>query len=318
MARAGGAAKRASTVVKLSKGGKKKSMIKKGVAASSNRLASGQSSELRDVGGNTEKSLSALEGLVAGDEPGGLNSAEGAMRLQAMMQGESMKLDKGKKLKSEFGAVDEGLLDALKAEPDDRTDDHLKLIEKHCAWHPIFKDIKPMLRRKMFRYLRAKFFKFGEVIVLQGDEAASFCICYQGSMSVHLWQDPAKVKEMRKGRDKLMASVRARVRRHQYGACGEVVRMWRAVSVCSRREQREAAAVLDTLRALAACTRPTSSCGVAWRRDTRPKCSRSAARWSRHSPRARPSGGSVRRRSRSARWRSRRGARPHAPPSRPK
>ena len=165
MARAGGAAKRASTVVKLSKGGKKKSMIKKGVAASSNRLASGQSSELRDVGGNTEKSLSALEGLVAGDEPGGLNSAEGAMRLQAMMQGESMKLDKGKKLKSEFGAVDEGLLDALKAEPDDRTDDHLKLIEKHCAWHPIFKDIKPMLRRKMFRYLRAKFFKFGEVIV---------------------------------------------------------------------------------------------------------------------------------------------------------
>ena len=205
MARAGGAAKRASTVVKLSKGGKKKSMIKKGVAASSNRLASGQSSELRDVGGNTEKSLSALEGLVAGDEPGGLNSAEGAMRLQAMMQGESMKLDKGKKLKSEFGAVDEGLLDALKAEPDDRTDDHLKLIEKHCAWHPIFKDIKPMLRRKMFRYLRAKFFKFGEVIVLQGDEAASFCICYQGSMSVHLWQDPAKVKEMRKGRDKLMA-----------------------------------------------------------------------------------------------------------------
>ena len=44
MARAGGAAKRASTVVKLSKGGKKKSMIKKGVAASSNRLASGQSS----------------------------------------------------------------------------------------------------------------------------------------------------------------------------------------------------------------------------------------------------------------------------------
>ena len=63
MARAGGAAKRASTVVKLSKGGKKKSMIKKGVAASSNRLASGQSSELRDVGGNTEKSLSALEGL---------------------------------------------------------------------------------------------------------------------------------------------------------------------------------------------------------------------------------------------------------------
>ena len=86
-------------------------------------------------------------------------------RLQAMMQGESMKLDKGKKLKSEFGAVDEGLLDALKAEPDDRTDDHLKLIEKHCAWHPIFKDIKPMLRRKMFRYLRAKFFKFGEVIV---------------------------------------------------------------------------------------------------------------------------------------------------------
>ena len=165
MARAGGAAKRASTVVKLSKGGKKKSMIKKGVAASSNRLASGQSSELRDVGGNTEKSLSALEGLVAGDEPGGLNSAEGAMRLQAMMPGESMKLDKGKKLKSEFGAVDEGLLDALKAEPDDRTDDHLKLIEKHCAWHPIFKDIKPMLRRKMFRYLRAKFFKFGEVIV---------------------------------------------------------------------------------------------------------------------------------------------------------
>ena len=205
-ARASKAGGRASTVVKLSKaGGKKKSIIKKGVAQSSNRLASGQSSELRDVGGNTEKSLSALEGLVAGDEPGGLNSAEGAMRLQAMMQGDKMNLDKGKKLKSEFGAVCEELLAALKTPPDDRSDEHLKLIEKHCAWHPIFKDIKPMLRRKMFRFLRAKFFQFGDIIVLQGDEAASFCICYQGQMSVHLWQDPAKVKDMRKGRDKLMS-----------------------------------------------------------------------------------------------------------------
>ena len=61
----------------------------------------------------------------------------------------------------------------LRMEPDERTDKHLKLIEKFCAWHPIFKDIKPMLRRKMFRFLRAKFFKFGEIIVLQGDEAAS-------------------------------------------------------------------------------------------------------------------------------------------------
>lgn len=57
------------------------------------------------MGGNTEKSLSALESLVAGDEAGGLNSAEGAMRLQAMMQGENLQLDKGKKLKSEFGAI---------------------------------------------------------------------------------------------------------------------------------------------------------------------------------------------------------------------
>ena len=127
------------------------------------------------------------------------------MRLQAMMQGESLNIDKAKRLKSEFGPSNEELLDVLRMEPDERTDKHLKLVEKYCAWHPIFKDIKPMLRRKMFRFLRAKFFKFGEIIVLQGDEAASFCICYQGMISVHLWPTPEKVKEMRKQRDKLMA-----------------------------------------------------------------------------------------------------------------
>ena len=39
---------------------------------------------------------------------------------------------------------------------------------------------------------------------MQGDSAESFCILYQGSISVHLWKEPEPVKEMRKIREKMM------------------------------------------------------------------------------------------------------------------
>lgn len=55
-------------------------------------------------------------------------------------------------------------------------------------------------------------------------------------------------------RQQLMASAAARLQARQLGACGEVVRMWRAVSVCTRRERRDTAVALDTMRALAAAS----------------------------------------------------------------
>ena len=40
----------------------------------------------------------------------------------------------------------------------------------------------------------------GDVIVVQGDAAESFCIVYQGEVSVHCWRERSEVKLMLKER----------------------------------------------------------------------------------------------------------------------
>ena len=142
--------------------------MKKKVTAAT-RLTTGGNA-VSDKGGNTQKTAGALETLVAGgEEAGGMNAAEGAMRLQAIMQGEEVNTDKAKKLKTEFAEEEnKELIAILRKEPAERTDEDVKLVEKHVAWHPIFANIKPLLRRKMFRFLRARAFKYGQVICLQG------------------------------------------------------------------------------------------------------------------------------------------------------
>ena len=86
LASAASAARTSTKVVKLKRQTSRSVAKKKATAA--NRLTTGKASVERDVGGNTQKSLSALETLVAGDAPGDMNTAEGSMRLQAMMGGE--------------------------------------------------------------------------------------------------------------------------------------------------------------------------------------------------------------------------------------
>lgn len=159
-----------------------------------NRLAGGRSTRDWDVGGNSAKNLSALEELVAGASRD-MNAAEASMRLQAMLSAGDTSQDQLKLRKSFGDEVNEELLSVLRK--DDRTESDVDIIERHVSWHAIFKDLKPLMRRKMCRALTCKEFSYGDVIVVQGDAADSFCVVYAGDVSVHCWKDGREFKGMR-------------------------------------------------------------------------------------------------------------------------
>ena len=52
----------------------------------------------------------------------------------------------------------------------------------------------------MCRALKCGEYEYGDVIVVQGDAAESFCIVYQGEVSVHCWRERSEVKLMLKER----------------------------------------------------------------------------------------------------------------------
>ena len=57
--------------------------------------------------------------------------------------------------------------------------------------------------------------------------------------------------ERRTRRRRIMSDVNERILAREVGACGEVVRMWRAVTACGRRERRQKESTLGALRSLA-------------------------------------------------------------------
>ena len=125
-----------------------------------------------------------------------MNAAEASMRLVAMMSGDVVEQTASRLRKSFGDLVDEELLRVLRTEPEARTEYDVDVVERHVSWHSIFKDLKPLMRRKMCRALKCGEYEYGDVIVVQGDAAESFCIVYQGEVSVHCWRERSEVKLM--------------------------------------------------------------------------------------------------------------------------
>ena len=142
---------------------------------------------------------SKLEELVAGSSKD-MNAAEASMRLVAMMSGDVVEQTASRLRKSFGDLVDEELLRVLRTEPEARTEYDVDVVERHVSWHSIFKDLKPLMRRKMCRALKCAEYEYGDIIVVQGDAAESFCIVYQGEVSVHCWRERSEVKLMLKER----------------------------------------------------------------------------------------------------------------------
>ena len=169
--------------------------LRKRAATAANRLAGGRSTRDWDVHGNSAKNLSKLEELVAGSSKD-MNAAEASMRLVAMMSGDVVEQTASRLRKSFGDLVDEELLRVLRTEPEARTEYDVDVVERHVSWHSIFKDLKPLMRRKMCRALKCAEYDYGDIIVVQGDAAESFCIVYQGEVSVHCWRERSEVKLM--------------------------------------------------------------------------------------------------------------------------
>ena len=118
------------------------------------------------------------------------------MRLVAMMSGDVVEQTASRLRKSFGDLVDEELLRVLRTEPEARTEYDVDVVERHVSWHSIFKVLKPLMRRKMCRALKCGEYDYGDIIVVQGDAAESFCIVYQGEVSVHCWRERSEVKLM--------------------------------------------------------------------------------------------------------------------------
>ena len=73
------------------------------------------------------------------------------MRLVAMMSGDVVEQTASRLRKSFGDLVDEELLRVLRTEPEARTEYDVDVVERHVSWHSIFKDLKPLMRRKMCR-----------------------------------------------------------------------------------------------------------------------------------------------------------------------
>ncbi|KAJ1455430.1 hypothetical protein M885DRAFT_520376 [Pelagophyceae sp. CCMP2097] len=163
------------------------------------RMADGESSVRRDVGGNIERVKTHLASLLG---EAGANSVEGAMKLQRLVSGDhddtAVSAQK-RGHKATFGAADAELLAVLDKAPADRNNDDLMLVEKHCAWHDVFADVRPMLRRKMFKHLRGVRLSVAQVVLLQGDAAESCFVVYQGEVAVHCHKagEERKLAELR-------------------------------------------------------------------------------------------------------------------------
>ena len=127
--------------------------LRKRAATAANRLAGGRSTRDWDVHGNSAKNLSKLEELVAGSSKD-MNAAEASMRLVAMMSGDVVEQTASRLRKSFGDLVDEELLRVLRTEPEARTEYDVDVVERHVSWHSIFKDLKPLMRRKMCRALK--------------------------------------------------------------------------------------------------------------------------------------------------------------------
>ena len=108
---------------------------------------------------------SKLEELVAGSSKD-MNAAEASMRLVAMMSGDVVEQTASRLRKSFGDLVDEELLRVLRTEPEARTEYDVDVVERHVSWHSIFKDLKPLMRRKMCRALKCGEYEYGDVIVV--------------------------------------------------------------------------------------------------------------------------------------------------------
>jgi len=173
--------------------------------AASARLASGESVALRDVNGNTEQVIQALQNMIS-DKTG--NSATGAAYLRALVFDEAADAVVDHKVANARKMFDPelniSLMRAAQLPPDMRGRAEMRTIARHLGWHPFFSSVRGYLKQKLFRNIRLVSPRLGDVVVLQGDLADSIFICYHGIFAVHAATDE-DLFTIRRRRDRVLA-----------------------------------------------------------------------------------------------------------------
>lgn len=158
------------------KGGPSRPMNQKArmTNAASARLAMGESVILRDVNGNTEQVIKALNDMIS-DKSG--NSATGAAYLRELVlhdPADKMLEYKVANARKMFDPeLNISLMRAAQLPPDMRGRPEMRTIDRHLGWHPFFSSVRGYLKQKLYRNIRLVSPRLGEVVVLQGDLADS-------------------------------------------------------------------------------------------------------------------------------------------------